>query len=51
MNRIAKWWTESAWPWISDTAAPAVVSAYAKHELVRHVATLAVGIFLGWVFL
>lgn len=40
-----------AWKWISETAAPAVVSAYAKHETVRHLVTLAVGAFLGGVFL
>lgn len=46
-----KWITETAWPWITGTAVPAATGAYAKHEGVRHVATFAVGLFCGWVFL
>lgn len=51
MNRFAKWWVESAWPWISDTAVPAVAGAYAAHEAIRHLVTFLVGLFIGWVFL
>lgn len=39
------------WKWITDTAWPAVMGGYRDHELVRQVATFAVGVFVGWALL
>ena len=46
-----KWWSEKAWPWLRDMAWPGVISAYANHEGVRHLVTLAFGLFVGAVLL